>query len=100
MTDREMQHEFAEWFDQNDVFACGDDFRAFAWRVWQHQQAKIDALRAEVERLRENEPLCPRPCNGQPDDLPMAQCIVAGECGCTVAGSAFARRDPLRNGDA
>ena len=31
------------------------------------------------------EPRCPRPCNGRPDDFTMAQCILAGECGCTKA---------------
>lgn len=31
----------------------------------------------------ETEVLCPRPCNGRPDGFTKAQCIAAGECGCT-----------------
>lgn len=36
-----------------------------------------------------NEPICPRPCNGRPDDFTMAECILSGECGCTVKGTEY-----------
>ena len=37
-----------------------------------------------------SEPVCPRPGNRRPDNFTMAECILAGECGCTVAGHAYA----------
>lgn len=44
----------------------------------------------------EVEPLCPRPFNGRPDHFPMAECILAGECGCTAKGHEYAQnRDEL-----
>jgi hypothetical protein len=40
---------------------------------------------------QEVEPLCPRPCNGRRGDLTMAECILLGECGCTVKGHEYAQ---------
>lgn len=47
---------------------------------------------------QEDEPLCPRPVNGKPDNTTMAECILAGDCGCTVKGHEYAQmkaQDPL-----
>lgn len=32
--------------------------------------------------------LCPHPVTGRPDNMTMAECILAGECGCTKAAVA------------
>lgn len=39
-----------------------------------------------------DEPLCTRPINSAPDETTMAECILSGKCGCTVAGHEHAQR--------
>lgn len=40
---------------------------------------------------QEDEPICPCPINSKPDNTTMAECILAGECGCTVKGHEYAQ---------
>lgn len=44
-----------------------------------------DAI-TEIERLRKalGEQFCPRPCNHRPDEFSVADCVSAGECGCSA----------------
>ena len=34
---------------------------------------------------RETAGLCPRPCNGRPDNFTTAECVAVGECGALAA---------------
>lgn len=63
------------------------------------EKLAISALASEPSTATD-EPVCPRPCNDRPDDFTMAQCILAGECGCTVAGSAYRPVPPPRTANA
>jgi hypothetical protein len=47
-----MREKFEKWAKDNpDIFP--EDIGAAAWLAWQHQQATIDKLTAEVKRLTE-----------------------------------------------
>ena len=64
-------------------FAKYDDF-VRAYFAAKKLSGLSDRIAAYVEQLEKalGEFDCPRPCNGRPDDLTVAQCVGAGECGC------------------
>jgi len=52
----------------------------------------------EIGRLRKalGEQFCPRPCNNRPDDFSIADCVSAGECGCSARAALDAVKETGR----
>lgn len=69
-------------WDIRPAFGDGVDFLADPAGEWVKWEDVLPHLRTTQPPT---EPLCPRPFTGRPDIFTMAQCILAGECGCTVA---------------
>lgn len=79
--------ERGEDVDKAVLFAALTDAAAHIQMLLGRQE--IVVKRAVPEQPAE--PVCPRPYNNRPDGYSMAECILAGECGCTVAGHKHAK---------
>jgi hypothetical protein len=80
----------------NDVIAAFDSspLKTHDGRL----QECIEFLRhvlEQQERTANQDPLCPRPANKDPENTTMAECILMGHCGCTAAGHAYATTHEL-----
>lgn len=78
-------------WDIRPAFGDGVDFLADPAGEWVKWEDVLPHLRTTQPPT---EPLCPRPFNGRPDGFTMAQCILAGECGCTVAACEARKAQP------
>jgi len=76
--------KFSTWWENQKSYMAASKFEY--WECWQ-----ASALAAPTPPAQEDEPLCPRPINSRPDNTTMAECILAGECGCTVKGHEYAQ---------
>lgn len=78
-------------WDIRPAFGDGVDFLADPAGEWVKWEDVLPHLRTTQPPT---EPLCPRPFTGRPDIFTMAQCILAGECGCTVAACEARKSQP------